>query len=67
MSLSSILLSSSRSLARGVAKRENELYKQTSLALRTTLLHDFSTDIDGIEPNEYPDAYPMFKIESDLY
>ena len=52
---------------RSVAKRENELYIQTSLALCTTLLHDFSIDIDGIDINEYPKAYLMFKIESNLY
>ena len=59
------LFSSSR-LAR-VAKRENELYIQTSLALPTNSHHEISTDIDGIGSNKYPNAYPMIQFESVLY
>ena len=60
---SSLFLLSSR----GVAKRESELHKQTSLALPTNSHHEISTDIAEIHSNEHPNAYPMFKFESDLY
>ena len=52
---------------RGVAKRESELHKQTSLALPTNSHHKIVTDIDDIHSNEYPNAYPMFEIGRDLY
>ena len=52
--------------SRSVARRENELYKHTSLAPCTTSLHHFSIDMDEIDIDEYPKAYLMDKIESDL-
>ena len=51
---------------RSVARHKNELCKHTSLAPCTTSLHHFLIDIDEIDIDEYPKAYLMFKIQSDL-
>ena len=51
----------------GVAKRKNELYNLTTLALPTTSHHEISTDIDGIDSNKYPNAYLICEIGRDLY